>query len=133
MSEQLTLEDFRLPQVATDDRADLSPSAKVVCGECGAIMKMMGVKTSRYTKDHDNVIGSWMFSCRVYRHASAVLVVMDDGSVEKYDEKGEGHEILEIDDNRVEIASGTGDKDDELGFVYPAGDYKDPSLWEEPE
>lgn len=133
MAEQLTLEDFRLPEVATDERADLSPNAKVVCGECGALMKNMGVQTSRYTKKHDNVIGSWMFSCRIYGHASAVLVVMDDGSVDKYNEKGKGHEVVEIDDNGVEIASGTGEKEDDLGFVYPDEEYKDPTMWEEPE
>lgn len=127
MTKQLKLEDFELPEVATDEIADYSPKAKVICGMCGSIMKNMGVMRGKENETRDNVIGSWMFSCRVYRHGSAIIAVEQDGTVKKFDDKGEGHKVREIDDEGLEIASGV--EEDETAFVYP--EYKDPELWEE--
>ena len=122
MSEQLKLDEFVLPEAATRDvQPNHSPEAHVVCAECGLAMKNMGPSQSRFTHDYDDILGIWKFSCRAARHASADLVVHDDGTVEVHDNVGEGHEI--VDANLREV--------DGVGYVYEP--YKDPTEWEEPE
>lgn len=137
MSKQLKLDDFNLlPEYVEDEvnreggSLDFTPEAKVICGECGAVMKNMGTTTTRYNKD-DNILGSWMFSCRVHQDGTVVVVVKEDGTIDHYHENGSGHQIIEVSDDSLEVAVG----DNEEGtpsFVYPDEEYKDPQLWEEP-
>jgi len=128
MSEQLKLDNFKLPKVAIDDRGECSPKAKIICGECGAVMWNSGIKTSRRNQDDDDIIGEWLFTCKAQNDGSVNLLVSKDGSISYFDNVGSNHQIVEIDDKK--LANEMVETDDEGNAHYVYKKLK-PELWED--
>lgn len=123
MGEQLKLDDFQLPEAVArgQDDPDYTPEAKVICSVCGLAMKNMGPVQTGYDRDYDDEIGVWKYSCRGGGHGGADLLLREGGKVELHCSDGKEHEIV---DTQLEVVEG-------VGFAYP--EYKDPTMWEEPE
>lgn len=133
MPRQLTFDDITEPEyVKYDNEAFENKSIAVICGSCGAGMKG-GPQATNMNEDND-MIGQWIYTCRVCGDCTANLfITKDEFGVDT--KLGPECEALEITESELTKRTVENEKDGEIDEItaYFYEPYFDPSGWEEPE